>query len=838
MNRSKAPIDLASEPDFAVGIATVQPALRLFTTNGSPETIEPRVMQVLVSLARQAGQVVSRDELVATCWSGRIVGEDAIQRAIGKLRRLGGASGAFAIETVARVGYRLRAQKEMTEGGVPPAALTNLPRRIGALIGREADLAQISTLLSNAELVTITGPGGVGKTRLAHEAGRRAINSHEDGVWLVEFGPVGDPAQVPSVIARMLGIPLSDSSDATGELLDRLAHWRALFIFDNCEHLLDVVAEFAQSIMRHAPRIKLLVTSQEQLDIEGEYVFRARSLSAADSSQLFLIRARAADPGFAPTAGDEQAIRSICARLDHIPLAIELAAGRVPTFGCENLLTHLDDRFDLLAGGQRTALPRHRTLRAALDWSHSLLHETEATVLRRLSVFVNGFTLEAAAEVAGDETLDRPSVLNALASLAGKSLIAIDSVSGRPRYHLLDTTRAYVLERLAGTGELRTVKCQHASYFSAFFEIASERILSGSMSDEEVGAHYLVEADNVIRALEWAFGPDGDGALAVALVANTAGGFIMSTRFAEYVRWGELALRHFDETMPADLRHKILGVQALAYAMTRRRGALEFVEHNLCLMGDDADKVTALFPALFARVSCLYETGRLEEAQAEIDHMSLVTGDVSSRVACMTDYLASHVECARKGTAAARKAFDAILQRAKSAGMLTIVRFTLIEGTSGAAPYDNADTSIETLRELLAEISPSDGDGAYLMSLCASRLMMHLGLRGRVEDIAEARQLARIVKRARTEFLDFRYALSLACVAVGAGQHQDAARVAGFAAHCLAGLEANAWLTNEIFAALRQTLISFMPEEVMARLWAEGSSITMEEALRTVNLDG
>ncbi|HZC17760.1 MAG TPA: TIR domain-containing protein, partial [Caulobacteraceae bacterium] len=290
----------------------------------------------------------------------------------------------------------------------------NLPRRQGPLIGRDADMAQIGALFEAADLVTVTGTGGVGKTRIAIEYAHQRQDRHEDGVWLVELAPLADPEQVTGAIARALGVALPPGGDQVQALVDRLRPRDCLIVLDNCEHVIDAVAAVAEAALEQAPKVKLLASSQELIGVEGERVFRLRSLGEPDAIALFTERAKAADAGFTVRGRDAAAIAAICQRLDGIPLAIEMAAARAPSLGCEGVLQRLDDRFRILTGGRRTALPRQRTLQATLDWSHGLLPAEDAAVYRRVGVFTGGFTLEAASKVAADETLDAVEVIDAL----------------------------------------------------------------------------------------------------------------------------------------------------------------------------------------------------------------------------------------------------------------------------------------------------------------------------------------------------------------------------------------------------------------------------------------
>lgn len=836
MNRPPVPIELAREANFALGQAEVCPSLRQFTANGIVETIEPRVMQVLVSLARRAGEVVARDELVASCWDGRVVGEDAIQRAVAKVRKLGETSGIFTVETIPKVGYRLIARRSETRpAATPPPGRSNLPRRIEELIGRDEDLAQVAAILRDADLVTITGAGGIGKTRLAYEVGRCVADRHEDGVWLIELAALGDPALVAGAVARTVGVhPLSDPADAAGELLERLKAWSALLVLDSCEHLVEAVAALAEAILRHAPRVKLLVTSQEPLGVEGERVSRLRSLSEADAAQLFATRARAADAGFAARPADIETIRAICARLDGIPLAIEMAAARAPALGCEHLLALLDDRFRVLTGGRRTALPRQRTLRATLEWSHSLLSENEAAVFRRLGIFMGGFGLEAACEVASGETIDRSSVIDALASLAAKSLLVVDNEHGRSRYHLLETTRAYAQERLAEAREVDTIQRGHPAHFAAFLEASTEAYM-GELSDQALLARYGMDIDNMMRGLEWAFGPNEDADPATSLAAKSATALGRNTRIAESGRWGDLAEKGVHAEARTSFELRLLGFQSMLHALAHRGSALDLVERNLSALRD-SDDARSLYSAFWAKAFCLLEMGRFDEAEPAIEQLSHLA-EASSRMKVSRDYLACLAMWARAGAAAARPHFDAVLAKTLPMGHGILQRIVVIEGSSSVAPQDDPDTAIPALRALLAEIAPTDANGGYLKSLCAARLIMLLGLRAYPDDIAEACDIARRVERTRSEFVDFRYALAFACVALGARQHDYAARIAGLADLLRRRLQANFWFAGT-FADLRAALLRVMSDDAVTRLWSEGATMTVDEALALAIGDG
>ena len=410
----------------------------------------------------------------------------------------------------------------------------------------------------------------------------------------------------------------------------------------------------------------------------------------------------------------------------------------------------------------------------------------------------------------------------------------VDKECGRARYHLLETTLAYAQERLAEAGEVHIVQRRHPAHFAAFLEASSQDYM-GALSDGALLARYGTDMDNVTRALEWAFGPDGDSDLIAPLAANSATAFARNSRIAEYARWADLAEKHLDAGSPASLPRRLLGMQAMMHALANRGSALDLVERNLRAVRDSGD-IVSLFPALWAKAFCLLEMGRFEEAEPVIEQMSHLVGEAPSRMRVTTDYMACLALWARAGDVEARPCFDSILAKTRAMGHGILHRIVLIEGSSSVAPQDDADTAIPALRTLLAEIAPADANGSYLKSLCAARLMMLLGLRGNETDISEARRIARHVEQTRSRFVDFRYALALACIALGAGQHRDAARIAGFADLLRNRLSANFWFAN-IFTDIRAALLHAMPEDTVTRLWSEGAAMTLEEAfgLATVN---
>ena len=389
-----------------------------------------------------------------------------------------------------------------------PRSPTNLPETVSELIGREVELSRVRDLVTTHRLVTLIGDGGIGKTRLGVEVARRLLPEFADGAWVAELAPLSDPELVPATVAASLGLNFTAGAISIERITNALGTKRLIFVLDNCEHVIGAAASIASALSHANPAIHVLATSREPLRAVGEHLYRVRPLAVpAEGSddtnellrhgavELFVTRARAADPHFSTDGHTAAVAAAICRRLDGIPLAIELAAARSAALGIDELASRLDDRFHLLAGGHRTAPPRQQTLRATLDWSYGLLPESERAVLRRLAIFVASFGLEAASIVAVSAEITGSAVIDCVANLVTKSLVAADAGDATERYRLLDTTRAYALEKLTESGELASLALQHAQYYRDLFERASAEWLPD----------YKPRIANLRATLDWAF---------------------------------------------------------------------------------------------------------------------------------------------------------------------------------------------------------------------------------------------------------------------------------------------------------------------------------------------
>src|ERR671916_121532 len=373
---------------------------------------------------------------------------------------------------------------------IPERPPNNLPSELSSFVGREEELAEVKRLLENGRLLTLTGSGGCGKTRLALAVARELVEGFEDGVWLVELASLADPSLVPQVVAFTLGVREQPGRSLTETLSDYLSSKKMLLVLDNCEHLIEACATLAEALLRSCPELRVMATSREALGITGEVAWHVPSLSLPDvrrlpdieslpryeSARLFVERAAAVKQTFTLTDQNAVAVAQVCYRLDGIPLAIELAAARAKVLSVEQIADRLNDPFGLLSAGGRTAMPRHRTLHATMDWSHELLPDEERALFRRLSVFAGGFSLEAAESVCAGEELERDEVLELLSHLVDKSLVVAREVSGEARYRLLETVRQYAREKLSESDEAELLRERHAGFYLALAEEAEPEL--------------------------------------------------------------------------------------------------------------------------------------------------------------------------------------------------------------------------------------------------------------------------------------------------------------------------------------------------------------------------
>jgi len=452
-----------------------------------------------------------------------------------------------------------------------------MPVQLTSFVGREKEKAEVERLLRTTRLLTLTGAGGAGKTRLALQAAAHLLDEFKDGVWFVDLAPISEPTLVPHAVATAMKIPEQQGRPTLTALSEYLHPRQLLLILDNCEHLLVACAGLADALLRACPHLKILTTSRQPLEVEGETTWRVPSLPlpdvqqrmlspeglrANDAVRLFVERASAASPEFGLTDRNAMVVAKVCNRLDGIPLAIELAAARVRTMSVERIVERLDDRFRLLATGGSTALPRHRTLRGAMDWSYDLLSEAERAMLRRLSVFAGGFTLDAAEGVCAGDSVQRDDVLPLLTQLVDKSLVVLYEHDGTERYRLLETVRQYTADKLAESGESADTRRRHRDWYLAL-ALQADAELRGPTQRVWI-ARLEAERDNVRAALAWSLSEDG-GEAGLRLAGAMAWFWVMQANVNEGREWLEKALSSVREPSPAARAKALNGAGIMAW---------------------------------------------------------------------------------------------------------------------------------------------------------------------------------------------------------------------------------------------------------------------------------
>jgi predicted ATPase/DNA-binding winged helix-turn-helix (wHTH) protein len=549
----------------------LRPAERLLQKTGVPVHLSDRALDILLVLVARAGEAVGKRELMKLVWPDVTVDEASLRFHISALRKvLGeGPSGPRYITTLSGRGYCFVSPVSMPGGAKGPAVASavfvqphRLPVPPARMVGRDAAVKEIAAQLLADRFVTIVGPGGVGKTAVVVAASHLLLANFEGATCFYDLGMLNDPDLLPSAIAAALGLVVQ-SGDPVVDLLSFLRERRMLLILDGCEHVVETVAALAERIVQQAPRVHLLTTSREALRVEGEHVFQLpplesppddSELSAAEllefpAPRLFADRIGASGWRFELDEADLKIVADMCRRLDGLPLAIELAAGRVNVFGIRETAALLNDRLRLLWEGRRTAVPRHQTLRATLDWSHSLLTERERVVLRRLSIFVGFFTQEAARSVAAADEVGSDEVALVIESLVAKSLLSADPMG---RLRLLDSTRAYAQEKLLESNEAEQIARNHAAYFLE----ALQR--GGPVSDVSPEAAGLVALrpyiGNIRTALEWSFSDRRDLTIGTALAVAAAPLFLDMSFLSECSRWTGDAIDALDDASRGTLR--------------------------------------------------------------------------------------------------------------------------------------------------------------------------------------------------------------------------------------------------------------------------------------------
>jgi predicted ATPase/DNA-binding winged helix-turn-helix (wHTH) protein len=553
-----------------------------------------RAYDILIALLEKAGEVVGKAELIARAWPDVTVDEGSLRVHLSALRKALG-DGQFGNKYIASMqghGYSFIAPVARLpadhDSGNASAGMSNLPPALGRMVGRNDVVLEIQGLLQTEQrLITILGAGGIGKTTVALSVGHGALADFSGAAFFVDLSTASDKEHLIGAIASAIGLD-SQLADPKQALLNFLRPRRLLVILDSCEHLIEEAAEIAGTIFQNTPDIYILATSREALHVPGERVLRlcpldcppeqpgltASEVLAYPAARLFAERVSARRGDFSLSDDEARMVAEICRKLDGIALAIEFAAGRAAIFGVRDTVARLGSRLDLLKFGRRTANPRHQTLIATLDWSHDHLSEIERVLLRRVAIFVGHFTLEAALAVAEEVGIDEPEISAALGNLVNKSLIGVGTGARGPHYRLLDTTRAYALEKLATSGEQDSIAERHASFTVQMLESNPVNLFDLKLAETAANA-VRDDIGNIRAALEWSFGPNGDDPKAIRLAAAASQLLLAMSLLLECRTWMEKAIDRM--TPDCDPRHQMKVQAALALSLMYTEGNSERV---------------------------------------------------------------------------------------------------------------------------------------------------------------------------------------------------------------------------------------------------------------------
>jgi predicted ATPase/DNA-binding winged helix-turn-helix (wHTH) protein len=571
--------------DYSFGPFRLLPSRQLLLEGDRPLRIGNRALDILTTLVEHAGEVVSKEELIARVWPNVFVEEGSLRVHVAAVRKILGDSrfGNRYVVNIPGRGYRFVAPISISRAAAPAAPQVeaaepthNLPVLLTRIVGRADIIEAIIAQLPQRRFVSLVGAGGIGKTTVALAVAERLDASYKDGVRFIDLAPLSDPNLVPGALASVLGVAIHSDNPVAG-LIAFLRDKQMLLVLDNCEHVVEAVAALVLQLLRAVQNVHILTTSREPLRAEGEHVQRlppldcppaSAQLTAAEALtfsavQLFVERAAASLDEFELTDENAPVVAEICRRLDGIALAVELAASRVDAFGVRDLAARLDDRFRLLTRGRRTSFPRHQTLSATLDWSYEFLSESERAILRRLGILAGSFESEAACAVAADAKIAALDVVDCVANLVAKSLVVADVGGARVRYRLLDTTRAYARAKLAESGELNEIARRHAEYFRGLFETAADGLENDARN-----------IDNVRAALDWAFSPGGDASIGVALTAAAVPLWMRLSLMEECSGRVERALAAFGTGAERDARREMQLHAALTASLMYTKGAV------------------------------------------------------------------------------------------------------------------------------------------------------------------------------------------------------------------------------------------------------------------------
>ena len=822
----------------------VCPQRRQLLVDGQPLAVGARAFDVLLALIEKRGQLVTKSELFDAVWPGRVVEDNNLVVQVGTLRKL---LGPEVITTIPGRGYRFTALPLIAEAGasLPAGPHPLVTEVMPLLIGREDDLVALGAILSTHRQVTLSGPGGIGKTRVARQLAHDRAAEFEHGVAWIDLAGLADPNLVPAAVASALGLQLA-AGDLNAGLLNWLRSRHLLLVIDNAEHLLEAVAAMVRRLIDGAPRLRILVTSQTPLHESAERMYRLGPLEVPDDTvapsealehgavRLFVERTQSIDRGFSLVDANCAGVVAICRKLDGLPLAIELAAARMPLLGVNALASALDARLQWLTAGRRSAPPRQRTLRAALEWTCDLLGDAESKVLRRLSVFAGGFTLDMARAVAADPdddgvpALGEWDVTEALAVLVDRSLVAADTAA-EPRYRLLESPRAYAAELLTQAGELDSVRQRHARHLSERYARASDDWFR--ISDTAWLHAYPVEADNIRVAIAWALGPGGDMRTGMALIAASSRMWTNIGLYAEALARQQQVLASVDASTPAALRADLwLGLGHLTVNGTPA-DAIHAFEAAAAGYRECAHAL-GLAHALISLARALASTGRLEAAVRQLDEaQAQLERESSDKLRGRHADVLGFVLSLRGDHEGAIAAYRRALGLYRAAGSATNELNMLLKFAGESWSVGDLETAAQGFQRAAETLRQSAWATKGMLGVCLTNLAGVLTERLQLDEALVA---ARAGLPLRQEAGYAWGALDhLALRAALGGRADDAARLAGCADATYAA-KAAARQPNEARARarLQALLLESQHADQLLALLEEGSGMSIAQACR------